>query len=98
MDGGSPFCHPQGSCGMTWHCHIVNEQMLPHHCQQCGTWIPCERNQWWGGAELAHLRWSFVCVSSSVHPCVVVCLCVVAIIICQLLVAMLPTVAWPLGW
>ena len=46
--------------------------MLPCCCQQHGTWIPCERDQWWGGAELAHLRWSFVHVSSSVHPCVVV--------------------------
>ena len=98
MDSHSPFCHLQGSCGVTWHCHIVNEWTLPHRCQRHGTWIPCERNQWWGGAELAHLGWLFVHVSSSVHPYVVVVVrsCVVVVIICQLLVATLPMAAWPL--
>jgi len=72
--------------------------MLPCRCQWHGTWIPCERNQWWGGAELAHLGWLFICVSSSVHPYVVIVVhsCVVVVIIHQLLVAMLPTAAWPL--
>jgi len=89
MDGGSPFCRPWGSCGVTWHCHIVDERTLPRCCQRHGTWISCERYQWWGGPEHAHLGWSFVHVSLSVHPCVIV-------IVHQLLVATLPTVVWPL--